>query len=567
LTELHVTLLACDFVIVGGGSAGCVLANRLSADPRRRVLLLEAGGSDVHPFIHMPAGIARLVHNRRINWHYSTQPEPGLNGRRLYWPRGRVLGGSSSINAMCYVRGQPQDYDGWARNGAPGWSYADVLPYFRKSERQQRGASQFHGVDGPLSVEDLRSRNPLTDVFVAAGLHAGLPLNEDFNGAQQEGVGRYQVTQREGRRCSAAVAYLHPIRKRPNLRIETHSLVERVLLKHGRAIGVEYARKGQRHVVRCEGEVLLCGGAINSPQLLMLSGIGPAAHLNELGISIVLDLPGVGENLQDHLDICTLYKSTQAVTYDFNPLQELGLALRYWLQHRGAGVSNVAEAGAFVRSSQARDGRPDIQLHFVPAQLDDHGRQRLPGHGFTLHACYLQPHSRGRIRLCSDDARDAPLILANYLQHPRDLSVLLEAVELSRRILQTPPFDRYRGVEVFPGSRAQTDAALIEFIRAKAETIYHPVGTCRMGTDAGSVVDADTRVHDIAGLRVVDASIMPRIVSGNTNAPTMMIAEKAADLILGLPVPRSESHEFRMERAPEEWSSASQGNESTGARS
>jgi choline dehydrogenase len=553
--DLRMAAPSYDFIIVGAGSAGCVLANRLSADPRRRVLLLEAGGRDVHPFIHMPAGIARLVHNRRINWHYATQPEPALKGRCLYWPRGKVLGGSSSINAMCYVRGQPQDYDGWARDGAAGWSYADVLPYFRKSQRQQRGASQYHGADGPLWVEDLRSRNSLTDTFVAAGVHAGLPLNEDFNGARQEGVGRYQVTQSEGRRCSTAGAYLDPARPRANLRIETHCLVERVLLEHGRAIGVEYCRNGQRHVVRCDGEVLLCAGAVNSPQLLMLSGIGAAAHLGERGIPVALDLPGVGENLQDHLDVCTLYKSTQAVTYDFNPLQELGVALRYWLQHRGPGVSNVAEAGAFACSSHARDGRPDIQLHFVPAQLDDHGRHRLPGHGFTLHACHLQPQSRGRIRLCSDDARAAPLIFANYLQHTHDLAVLLEAVQLSRRILQTAPFDPFRGIEVFPGPHAMTDAALIEFIRRKAETIYHPVGTCRMGTDAKAVVDVGARVHGIECLRVADASIMPTIVSGNTNAPTIMIAEKVADLILGLPVPRNESHEFRMERAPEECSS------------
>jgi choline dehydrogenase len=543
------TTSAYDFVIVGAGSAGCVLANRLSADPRRRVLLLEAGGRDIHPFIHMPAGIARLVHNRQINWHYATEPEPALNGRRLYWPRGKVLGGCSSINAMCYVRGQPEDYDGWARDGAPGWSYAEVLPYFRKSERQQRGASDYHGADGPISVEDLRSRNLLTDIFVAAASQAGLPLNEDFNGAQQEGVGYYQVTQEAGRRCSASVAYLDPIGTRLNLRIETHSLVERVLIEGGRAVGVAYGRRGERHVARCEGEVLLCAGAVNSPQLLMLSGIGPAEHLRELGIPVALDLPGVGENLQDHLDVCTLYKSTQAVSYDFNPLQEFAVALRYWLQHRGPGVSNVAEAGAFVRSSRASDLRPDIQLHFVPAQLDDHGRHRLPGHGFTLHACYLRPQSRGRIRLCSDEPADPPLIFANYLQHPRDLEVLLEAVQLSRHILQSPAFDGYRGSEVFPGPHATTDAALIDFIRCKSETIYHPVGTCRMGTDAGSVVDAAARVHGIDGLRVLDASIMPTIVSGNTNAPTIMIAEKLADRILGLQVPRNDSHDFRMEPA------------------
>jgi choline dehydrogenase len=524
---------AYDFVIIGAGSAGCVLANRLSADPKRRVLLLEAGGRDVNPLIHMPAGIARLVHNRRINWHYSTEPEPALNGRRLYWPRGKVLGGSSSINAMCYVRGQPQDYDEWQRGGATGWAYEHVLPYFRKSERQQHGASVYHGADGVLAVEDLRSRNPLTDTFVAAGVSVGLPLNEDFNGARQEGVGHYQVTQREGRRCSAAVAYLDPARSRPNLRIATNSLVERVLIECGRATAVEYRRNGKRHVARCEGEILLCAGAVNSPQLLMLSGIGPADHLRELGIDIAVDLPAVGANLQDHLDVCTLYKSRQAVTYDFNVIQEAGVALRYLLSKRGPGVSNVAEAGAFLCSSHAVDGRPDIQLHFVPAQLDDHGRHRLPGHGFTLHACYLRPRSRGRIRLRSARCDDAPLIFANYLREPGDLAVLLEAARRSREILGSAPFDAYRGAEVFPGAEASSDADLTRFIREKAETIYHPVGTCRMGTDAHAVVDAALRVHGISALRVIDASIMPTIVSGNTNAPTLMIAEKAADLIAG----------------------------------
>jgi choline dehydrogenase len=497
-----------------------VLANRLSADPVRRVLLLEAGGRDVNPLIHMPAGIARLVHNRRINWNYSTEPEPALNGRRLYWPRGKVLGGSSSINAMCYVRGQPQDYDDWQRNGAEGWGYEHVLPYFRKSARQ-------------LTVEDLRSRSPLTDVFVAAGVSVGLPLNEDFNGARQEGVGHYQVTQRDGRRCSASVAYLDPARSRSNLRIATNSLVERVLIERGRATAVEYRRNGKRHVARCDGEILLCAGAINSPQLLMLSGIGPADHLRELGIDIAVDLPGVGANLQDHLDVCTLYKSTQGLTYDFNVIQEAGVALRYLLSRRGPGVSNVAEAGAFLCSSHAVDRRPDIQLHFVPAQLDDHGRHRLPGHGFTLHACYLRPRSRGRIRLRSARCEDAPLIFANYLQEPDDLAVLLEAVQRSREILGAAPFDAYRGAEIFPGAHAGDAAALTQFIRAKAETIYHPVGTCRMGTDAHAVVDAELRVHGVSALRVVDASIMPTIVSGNTNAPTLMIAEKAADMIAG----------------------------------
>jgi choline dehydrogenase len=512
-----------DFIIIGAGSAGCVLASRLARDSARRVLLLEAGGSDWHPFIHMPAGIARLVHNRRINWNYSTEPEPALDGRRLYWPRGKVLGGCSSINAMCYVRGHPQDYDGWARSGAEGWSYADVLPYFRKSE---------------VVVSALRSRNVLSEQFVAAAAHVGLPLIEDFNGPSQYGVGFYQVTQQHGRRCSAAVAYLKPARGWLNFEIRGNSLVERIVFDKGRACGVQYVQRGRRRTALCAEEILLCAGAVNSPQVLMLSGIGPADHLRELGIPVELDLPGVGANLQDHLDVCTLYKSVRPVTYDFGPWAELGVALRYVATRNGPGASNVAEAGAFLRSTQAVEGRPDIQLHFVPAQLDDHGRNRLPGHGFTLHACNLRPLSRGQIRLRSARPQDAPRIFANYLQEPQDLAVMIEAVRHSRQILGAPSFDEYRGSEIFPGTQAQTDAQLAAFIRAKAETIYHPVGTCRMGNDERAVVDSSLRVRGLRGLRVVDASIMPTIVHGNTNAPTIMIAEKAADLICGRSAPR-----------------------------
>jgi choline dehydrogenase len=521
-----------DYIIVGAGSAGCALANRLSADPACRVLLLEAGGPDRHPFIHMPAGIARLVHNRRINWHYETEPEPQLNGRRLYWPRGRVLGGSSSINAMCYVRGQREDYDDWARAGNPGWSYDEVLPYFMRSERQQRGASQYHGCSGPLCVEDLRDRNRLTDIFVAAGTEIGLPRNDDFNGARQEGVGYYQVTQHNGRRCSSSDAYLRPARSRANLLIETGCIAERVRFDGGRATAVEY-RRGARSVAHCDGEIILCAGTINSPQLLMLSGVGPADHLERLGIRVVLNSPGVGGNLQDHLDVCTLYKCTRPITYDFRWWEEARVALRYYLTHRGPGVSNVAEAGAFVRGSHASEERPDIQLHFVPAQLDDHGRHRLPGHGFTVHACHLQPRSRGYVRLRSSRAEDAPLIVPRYLSAPEDLPILIEAVRLSRRIVNAASFEPYRGVEIFPGEQAQDEASLTKFIRQKAETIYHPVGTCRMGSDRDAVVDSTLRVRGIDRLRVVDASIMPTIVRGNTNAPTIMIAEKAADMIAG----------------------------------
>jgi len=520
-----------DYIIIGAGSAGCVLANRLSAAPHCRVLLLEAGGRDLNPFIHMPAGLARLVHNRRINWHYLTEPEPHLHERRLYWPRGKVLGGSSSINAMCYVRGHAYDYDGWARAGNAGWSYAEVLPWFRQAERQQRGASVFHGVEGLLTVEDLRQHNPLSKIFVDAACHLGLTRNDDFNGAVQAGVGYYQVTQRNARRCSSATAYLRPSRGRRNLTVVTHSLAERILLREHRAVGVQYARGNRRHTAHCDGEVLLCAGAINSPQLLMLSGIGPAAHLQQLGIAVTLDLPGVGANLQDHLDVCTLYRSTQPLTYDFDALGELQVALRYLLSRRGPGVSNVAEAGGFLSSSLAA-GRPDVQLHFVPAQLDNHGRNRLPGHGFTLHACGLQPRSRGQIRLRSNRSTDAPRISANYLSEPHDLAVLLEAVQLSRQILNARPFDSVRGKEIFPGACVRTAAALTEFIRCKAESIYHPVGTCRMGLDADAVVDPSLKVRGVDDLRVVDASIMPTIVSGNTNAPTIMIAEKAAQLLL-----------------------------------
>jgi len=525
------------YIIIGAGSAGCVLANRLSDDPHSRVLLLEAGGRDINPFIHMPAGIAQLVHNKRINWDYYTEPERELLGRRLYWPRGKVLGGSSSINAMCYIRGQAQDYDEWASAGNAGWNYDAVLPYFKKSEKQQRFDDGYHGSSGELCVEDLRDRNPLTTMFVEAGRSIGLAYNDDFNGPKQKGIGYYQVTQREGRRCSSAVAYLDPVRHRTNLHVATHSLVTRVIIERGRAAGVEYRRRGVLEIARSDGEVLLSSGSINSPQLLMLSGIGPASHLEAFRIPVVAPLPGVGANLQDHLDVCTLHRSRQPITYDFTLLAQARVALRYWLSRRGPGVSNVAEAGGFLCSRQASEGRPDIQLHFVPAQLDDHGRNRLPGHGYTLHACFLRPRSRGYIRLRSPRADEAPSICANYLEKRTDLDVMVEAARLSREILRASAFDSVRGDEIFPGEAAQTDAEIADFVRRKAETVYHPVGTCRMGVDAAAVVDPQLRVHGVDGLRVVDASVMPTIPSGNTNAPTIMIAEKAAAMILNCSEP------------------------------
>ena len=524
-----------DHVIVGAGSAGCVLAHRLSADPGRRVLLLEAGPSDWNPLIHMPAGLARLVNQRSVNWDYHTEPEPALRQRRLWWPRGKTLGGSSSINAMCYIRGVAGDYDRWAQAcGDPRWSWRQVLPWFIHAEDNSRGASALHGRGGPLGVSDLRHRNPLSDALIEAAGSAGFARNDDFNGESQAGFGLYQVTQRNGARCSAATAYLAPARGRDNLTVRTGVLVERVLFDGSRAVGVQL-RRGRRGSERIEaGEVLLAGGAVNTPQLLMLSGLGPADHLRQHGLPVVADLGGVGENLQDHLDICTLIGTERKkLTYDH--LNELTTALR-WLRHRdGPGSSNIAEAGGFVRSTLAEDERCDLQFHFVPALLDDHGRHRLPGDGYTLHACCLHPKSRGRLRLrCADPTRPIA-IHAGYLSDTEghDMRRMIAAARLSREILAQPAFDAFRGKPVFPERELDSDADYADFIRRKAETIYHPVGTCRMGNDERAVVDSELRVRGVHGLRVVDASVMPGLPSGNTNAPTMMIAERASALILG----------------------------------
>lgn len=522
----------CDYLIVGAGSAGCVLANRLSANPANRVLLLEAGGRDWNPLIHMPAGLAKLVKNRHVNWDYLTEPEPNLDSRRLWWPRGKVLGGSSSINAMCYTRGAPGDYDDWARAcGDSRWSWTNVLPLFIRAERNTRGADTWHGSDGLLGVSDLRHRNVLSHAFIDAAAAAGFARNADFNGRDQQGFGFYQVTQRNGARCSAATAYLHPARRRANLRVVTGALATRILLDGTRACAVDYLRHGR--VARAHAsQVILAGGAINSPQLLLLSGIGPADHLCAHGIRVAHDLPGVGENLQDHLDICTLTHSTRDVTYD--KTSDLMVALRFALRRDGIGTSNIAEAGGFVRSRLAADERCDLQYHFVPALLDDHGRHRLEGIGYTVHACNLRPASRGAIRLHSADPSAAPAIHANYLgdEGGHDLKRMIEAARTSRQILAQAPFAPFRGDEIFPGAGVQSDIDLEAFMRRKAESIYHPVGTCRMGSGADAVVDSEMRVRGIDGLRVVDASIMPTLVGGNTNAPVMMIAEQAADLLL-----------------------------------
>ncbi|MDN5938281.1 MAG: choline dehydrogenase [Salinisphaera sp.] len=530
-----------DYLIVGAGSAGCLLANRLSADPANEVCLLEAGPRDWNPFIRIPAGVIAMMWGKTFNWGYQTEPEKQLNHRRLFWPRGRTLGGSSSVNAMCYTRGAPSDYNHWAALGNEGWGYADLLPHFKACENFEAGANDWHGEGGGYNVAEARHRSPLSDAFLSAAQECGYPRNDDFSGASDEGFGYYHVAQKDGRRCSNADAFLHPVADRPNLTVRTRTRALRILLENNRAVGV-VAKKGHRLqplVLRARREVIVSGGAINSPQLLLLSGIGPRKAIEPHGIALQHELPGVGENLQDHLNITLIHRERGRHSISLHPRWLLTEGLKALWQYffggrRGWPPSNIAETGGFVKL-HPQDKVCGVQCHFLPVIEQNHGRNLWNGckyHGYSLHLCELRPRSRGRIRLHNavptSDARIEP----NYLGDRSDLESMVAAVRLGRRLLDADALAPHSRDEFRPGPEVESDEQIRAFIRAEAETIYHPVGSCKMGHDNMAVVDDRLRVHGLAGLRVVDASIMPTLVGANTNAPTTAIADKAAALIL-----------------------------------
>lgn len=528
-----VQIIETDIVIIGAGSAGSTLAGRLSEDGTTRVTVVEAGGKDSSPWIHIPIGYGKTITDARLNWRYETEPDRDIAGRRMFWARGRVLGGSSSINGLLYIRGQAQDYDTWAQMGNPGWSYADVLPYFRKAESFENGADDYHGGDGPLKVSNLVERNPICTAFIESGVKADIPFNDDFNGATQEGIGFYHTTTHRARRCSAARAYLHPARKRPNLRIITDALAERLTLEGRRATGVMLRQAGRSIEIRAAREVIVASGSIGSPKLLLLSGIGPAADLVALGIAVRHDLPGVGHNLQDHYGAILNYRSRLPLTVNdimLSRRRQLQAGLQYVLTRKGPLTISAAQVGAFVRTRPELE-QPDAQFLFQTFSHGEYDAGLHPFSGFANVVCPVRPESRGRLRLRSADPDDMPIMQANYLSAEYDRRVLVDGVKLARRVASQGPVTDHIVEEFAPGPGVVTDDEILAYCRETGLSIAHQVGTCKMGRDPMAVVGPDLRVHGIAGLRVVDASIMPKLISGNTNAPTIMIAEKAADMI------------------------------------
>ena len=523
-----------DYIIVGAGSAGCVLADRLTASGEHRVLLIEAGGEDRNIWIHIPLGYGKLFTNPKVNWLYESEPEPELNDRRVIQPRGKVLGGSSSINGLLYLRGQPQDFDHWRQLGNTGWSFADVLPYFRRSEDQSRGADALHGSGGPLKVSDVSEPHPLCEAFIQAAQQAGFPRNDDFNGPTQEGAGYFQLTARNGRRCSTAVGYLRPARRRGNLAVVSNALTTRVLLEGRRAVGVEYRQGGRTQTVRANREVLVAGGAINSPQLLQLSGLGPAALLRSFGVPVIADMPGVGADLQDHFQVRTAYRCTEPITMNdvINSFpHRMAAGLRYVLFRKGLLTIGAGYAGGFFRTGPDV-ATPDVQVHFIIFSADKVGAKLHPFPGFIASVCQLRPESRGHVHIKSADPAMPPAIQPRYLTAREDRDVTVKGMHLLRRIMDAPAMRHYIAEERAPGAACTSDEALLAYARDTGTTVFHPVSTCRMGSDPHAVVDERLRVRGVEGLRVIDGAIMPTLVSGNTNAPIIMIAEKGADMIL-----------------------------------